>query len=125
MRDQHVGYVVVVEPHIMEQSEVPVGVLTDRDIVVAIVARDVDVRTLSVADVMTRDPLTIAESEPVENTLRAMRRRGVRRVPVVGDRGQLVGVASLDDLLSVLAGELQDVAWSIEHEQQREQALRR
>ena len=121
MRDEHVGYVVVVEPQVATQSVSPIGVVTDRDLVVAVLARDVDVRTLRVGDVMTREPLTLPESEPVESALREMRRRGVRRVPVIGDRGQLVGVVSLDDLLSVLAGEIQDVAWSIE----REQALRR
>ena len=125
MRDCHVGFIVVVEPQVAAQSMVPVGVLTDRDIVVAVVARDADVRTLRIEDVMTREPLTLKESVPVEEALRQMRRRGVRRVPVVGDRGQLVGVVSLDDLFSVLAGQVQDVAWSIQREQQVEQALRR
>lgn len=125
MRDEHIGYIVVVEPRVAAQTVVPIGVLTDRDIVVAVVARDVDAKSLRVEDVMTREPLLLGDSETLQNALHEMRRRGVRRAPVVGDRGQLVGVISLDDLLAVLAGELQDVAWSIERGRQVEQALRR
>jgi CBS domain-containing protein len=125
MRDEHVGYIVVVEPRVTSETVVPIGVLTDRDIVVAVVARDVNARFLRVEDVMTREPLVLGESETLESALRALRRRGVRRAPVVGDSGQLVGVVSLDDLLAVLAGELQDVSWSIERGRQIEQALRR
>jgi predicted transcriptional regulator len=125
MRDKHVGYVVIVEPRVAAQSVAPIGVLTDRDIVVEVVARGVDARTARVDQVMTRNPLLVPDSEQAEQALREMRRRGVRRAPVVGSQGQLVGVVALDDLLSVLAGELQDVAWSIERGQEREQALRR
>lgn len=125
MRDQHIGFLVVVEPRVTSQAVVPIGVLTDRDIVVAVIARDVEARSLRVEDLMTRGPLLLGESETLENALREMRRRGVRRAPVVGDSGQLVGVVSLDDLLAVLAGELQDVSWSIERARQVEQALRR
>lgn len=125
MRDKHIGYIVVVEPRVAAQTQVPIGVLSDRDIVVGVVARDVEVRSLRVQDVMTREPLVLGESESVENALRELRRRGIRRAPVVGDSGQLIGVVSLDDLLAVLAGELQDVAWSIERGREIEQALRR
>jgi CBS domain-containing protein len=125
MRDRHIGYIIVVEPHVAAQTVVPIGVLTDRDIVVSVIARDVDPRSLRVEDVMTREPLLLSTSETLENALRTMRRRGVRRAPVVGDSGQLVGVVSLDDLLAVLAGELQDVSWSIERGRRVEQALRR
>jgi len=125
MRDKHIGYIIVVEPRVAAQTVVPIGVLTDRDIVVAVIARDVEARSLRVEDVMTREPLLLSESETVENALREMRRRGVRRAPVVGDSGQLIGVVSLDDMLAVLAGELQDVSWSIERGRRVEQALRR
>lgn len=124
MRDKHIGYVIVVEPRVVSQTMAPIGVLTDRDIVIAVVARDVDIRSLRVEDVMTREPLLLSESESLEAALREMRLRGVRRAPVVADSGQLVGVVSLDDLLSVLAGELQDVSWSIERGRRVEQALR-
>ena len=112
MREKNVGYMVVVEPR-GATDVVPIGVLTDRDIVIAIVAREVDVRALRVDDVMTREPLTLSDNESLESALMDMRRRGVRRAPVVGDQGQLIGVASIDDLLSALAGTMRHVTWSI------------
>jgi CBS domain-containing protein len=124
MREKHIGYLVVVDPEIAEQSLRPVGVLTDRDIVVSVVARETDARALRVGDVMTQQPVTIAATEPVEKALREMRRIGVRRMPVVGQRGELVGVLSLDELLEVLAGELQNVAGSIRNERLIEGSLR-
>jgi len=101
-----------------------VGVLTDRDIVVTVVARETDPRSLRVGDVMTRQPVVAAEDDSITTALQEMRRIGVRRLPVVGRRGQLVGVLSLDDVLDGLAAELQNVAGSIRREQQVESALR-
>lgn len=124
MRENHIGYLVVVEPDVGDASVKPVGVLTDRDIVVAVVARETDPRSLRVGDVMTRQPVVAAEGDSIATALQEMRRIGVRRLPVVGQRGQLVGVLSLDDVLDGLAADLQSVAGSIRREQQVESALR-
>jgi CBS domain-containing protein len=124
MRDKHIGYLVVTEFDIGAQRERPVGVLTDRDIVVAVVARETDPRSLRVEDVMTRNPVLIAEDATVGKALHEMRRIGVRRVPVVDDRGYLAGVLSLDDIIEDLASGLGDVAGSIRHEIAVERALR-
>ena len=124
MREKHIGYLVVVDPEVVDQSLRPVGVLTDRDIVVSVVARETDPRALRVGDVMTQQPVTVGSAEPVERALREMRRIGVRRLPVVGQRGGLVGVLSLDDVLEVLAGELQNIAGSIRNERVIEGSLR-
>jgi len=124
MRDKHVGYLIVIEPDLPEQKVKPVGVLTDRDIVVTVVARDTDPRSLKVEDVMTRQPVVIAEGDSIGSALTEMRRIGVRRLPVVDFRGHLAGVLSLDDVLDALAAELQDVAGSIRNEQRIEGALR-
>jgi predicted transcriptional regulator len=124
MREKHVGYLIVAEPDPQDQTVRPVGVLTDRDIVVAVVAKEADVRSLRVEDVMTRAPVVVAEGASIASALREMRRIGVRRVPVVDYRGKLVGVLSLDDVLTVLAAELQDLAGSIRNEQRIEGALR-
>ena len=78
----------------------------------------------SQAGVMTQQPVTIGATEPVEKALREMRRIGVRRLPVIGQRGELIGVLSLDDVLEVLAGELQNVAASIHNERVIEGTLR-
>jgi CBS domain-containing protein len=124
MRERHIGYVVVVEPGVADGLLHPVGVLTDRDILITVVARGEDPRTLRVDDVMTRQPLTIRQTESIDVALREMRRLGVRRVPVAGERGELAGILSLDDVLEVLAGELQNVAGSIRHAREVEGALR-
>jgi CBS domain-containing protein len=124
MREKHIGYLVVVEPNAADQSPRPVGVVTDRDIVIAVVAREADPRELQVGDIMTQPPVTIGVAEPVEKALREMRRIGVRRLPVVGKRGELIGVLSLDDVLEVLAMDLQHLAGSIRQEWLVEASLR-
>jgi len=124
MCEKHVGYLVVVDPEAGDESLRPVGVVTDRDIVVSVVARETDPRSLRVGDVMTQPPVTVDVADPVERALGEMRRIGVRRVPVVGKRGELIGVLSLDNVLEVLAGELRNLAGSMRHERVIEGSLR-
>jgi CBS domain-containing protein len=81
-------------------------------------------RHVGVADVMTRSPLLGNEGHSIEATLRFMRDLGVRRVPVVGSRGQLTGVLSLDDVLDAFASQLANMAGAIRNEQNRERATR-
>jgi CBS domain-containing protein len=124
MREKHIGYLVVVEADVADGSQRPIGVLTDRDIVTTVVARETDPRSLRVGDIMTQQPVTASIADSIDKALREMRRVGVRRLPVVGQRGELVGILSLDDVLDVLAGELQNVAGSIRNEQVIEGTLR-
>lgn len=124
MREKHIGYLVVVKPNILDGTSTPVGVITDRDIVVAVVAREADPRSLKVGDVMTRQPAVVDEGSSMSTALHLMRQIGVRRLPVIGRSGTLVGVLSLDDVLDSLAGELMDIAGSIRHEIKMEDALR-
>ncbi|MGA7541058.1 MAG: CBS domain-containing protein [Steroidobacteraceae bacterium] len=124
MREKHIGYLVVVKPNVAESTVTPVGVITDRDIVVAVVAREINPRSLTVGDIMTRQPAVVDEASALSTALQLMRRIGVRRLPVIGRGGMLVGVLSLDDVLDALAGEMTDVAGSIRHERKMEHALR-
>jgi CBS domain-containing protein len=121
MRDEHIGYLVVVDDG---AGRDPIGVLTDRDIVVTVVARGVDPHTLKVEDLMTRNPVVVKEADTIEAALQAMRAIGVRRVPVVSLRGHLTGVLSLDDVLDGLADELGTIATTIRNERQFECSLR-
>jgi CBS domain-containing protein len=123
MREKHVGYLVVVRPQLSDGSLVPVGVVTDRDIVVKVLAPQADPRTLRVGDVMTQQPVVAEDAGDIRDALLAMRRIGVRRLPVVGSAGQLVGVLSLDDIIDTLAEELNNVAGSIRREQRLESTL--
>lgn len=104
MRELHVGDLVVVEER--NGKRFPVGVVTDRDITVEVVALNVPVERLSIGDIMTTQLVSVSEAEDVFQTLTRMRRNGVRRVPVVDHQGALAGIAALDDLLEILAEEL-------------------
>lgn len=125
MREKHVGYLIVSERSgLVERGRRVVGVLTDRDIVVAVLAQEVDARELKVGDVMTRDPLLIDEGQSIEAVLCHMREAGVRRVPVVDRSGALAGVLSIDDVLERIADQLINIAGSIRNEQRMERAVR-
>lgn len=123
MRENHVGCLVVVEE--LEGERIVVGVLTDRDIVTAVVASDIDPGTMRVEDVMTTDLVTAREDDSVIDLLRTMRRKGVRRIPVVGGQSQLVGVVTLDDVLDILSQEFGLLVAAIDSEGKREHQVRR
>ncbi len=120
MREQHVGCLVVVEE--ADPGRVVVGILTDRDIVVSVVAKDLDARLLSVREAMTTDVVTAREQDSVIDLLEVMRRKGVRRIPVTGPQGVLIGLVALDDLLEVVAEEMQALAGAIGSSRKRERA---
>ena len=122
MREQHVGNLIVVETR--GSASVPVGILTDRDIVVGVIAKRVAPDSVTVADAMTRDLLTIREDASLEFALREMRRCGVRRAPVVRANGDLVGVVAMDDVIEYLALQLSRLADLIRLEQDAEQRVR-
>jgi CBS domain-containing protein len=123
MREHHVGSLVVVDES--GKGRVPVGMLTDRDIVVAVVAGEVDPRTLTAGEVMSGELATVRAADSAEAALRLMRRRGIRRVPVVSDAGALTGIVSLDDLLEKVAEQLSDAVRAITSEQVHETRTRR
>jgi predicted transcriptional regulator len=122
MRQEHVGDLIVVEQR--GSHCVPVGILTDRDIVVSIVARHAPPEEISVGDAMSSNLLTVKEDNGIEFALREMRRHGVRRVPVVGDSGELKGVLSIDDVIDHLAAQLLSIAEVIRLGQRAEARLR-
>jgi CBS domain-containing protein len=103
---------------------VPAGIVTDRDIVVSVVALGLDPNGLQVGDIMTDDLLTADEHDDVTVTIERMRLRGIRRVPVVGEGGRLTGIVSADDLLGFLAEEMEDLARISPYQQQHERRMR-
>ncbi len=118
MRDEHVGFLVVHEDG--DPFRRPIGVLTDRDIVLQIIARQVDPASVAVQDVMSREPLVANETDDLNELMEAMRLVGVRRAPVVDQRGALTGVIAADDVVDVIAGLMCDLAGSIKSEQRQE-----
>lgn len=101
MRQYHIGALVVTGDD--QQDVVPVGIVTDRDLVVEILAKEIDPSEVTVGDVMSPDLTVAQEKDDLFRTLDLMRERGVRRVPVIDDRGQLAGILSVDDVLALLA----------------------
>ena len=120
MRKHHVGCLVVVRG----EPARPAGMLTDRDIAIVAVARDFDPQTLRVADVMTEPAHSIGASAPALTALQAMRRHGVRRLPVTGEVGELTGIVAMDDLLGAFADELLMFAQALKHERAVEQQVK-
>jgi CBS domain-containing protein len=98
MRERNVGCLVVVESAGALGGWRPIGVLTDRDIVTNVIARDCDPRSVVVGDVMSRNPVTLWSSTSIEEALQRMRGAGTRRACVVDDRGRLTGILALDDI---------------------------
>ncbi|NJD06868.1 MAG: CBS domain-containing protein [Methylococcaceae bacterium] len=122
MRQNHIGCLVIVED--TGAGNQPVGVLTDRDLVVEILAAEINPDDVTVGDIMSFELLTAWETDSIWETLQRMRVKGVRRVPVVDQKGLLTGILSSDDLLEVLSEELSQLAKLSNREQQRESAQR-
>ncbi len=110
MRDRQVGTVIVVD----EQR--PVGILTDRDLTVRVLAGGLDPARTRVSEVMTPSPTTIREEDTIETALGYMRAGRFRRLPVVGRDGHLLGILALDDVLGLVASELADVGQLLKRE---------
>jgi CBS domain-containing protein len=107
MREFHVGDLVVVEP--ADGGARPVGIVTDRDLVVEVLAQDVPVDEITIDDVMSTNVATAREDDDVLDTLSRMRELGVRRMPVVDARGMLAGIITVDDLLQLVADSINSV----------------
>ena len=122
MRKHHVGDLVVVDE--TDGERIPVGIVTDRDIVVSVIALGLDPASLLVGDIMSDDLLTTSENDDVYETIERMRFRGIRRVPVVNSAGSLTGIVSADDLLEFLAEEMGELSRISSHQQAQEKRAR-
>ena len=108
MHRHRVGAVIIVESG--RGLVRPIGILTDRDVVYALVSRQTRLSELRVEDAMTSHPTVITEAAGIPEAIRLMSDAGVRRAPVVSETGDLVGIITLDDLLPVVSEELQGLA---------------
>jgi CBS domain-containing protein len=123
MRMRHVGTVIVTAER--DGIQVPVGILTDRDIVLSIVASDSEhLPFLAVGDAMSDDLVTAREDTSLADALKLMQERGVRRLPVVDHTGALVGIVTADDVIRFLAEELGQLVQLMNHEEQVERRYR-
>lgn len=122
MRHHHVGALIVVD----EQSgkKVPVGILTDRDIVVELLAAEIDLDKVSIGDAMSYKLVTVTEQDDMMETVEKMRGWGVRRLPVIGSDGAIVGILAADDMIELIAEQMTNLAKLVSVERIREQARR-
>jgi len=122
MREHHVGSVVVVEKR--GDQATPIGILTDRDIVIEVLAEDVDPAGVNIGDIMTAEPVTVQQSATLLESLEVMRQHGVRRLLVVDDKDHLLGVLAVDDILELLGEQIGAVVALIGAEQNHERQRR-
>ena len=123
MRQYHVGDVVVIENR--KNKTVPIGIVTDRDIVVELVATELDCNVITVGDIIITKLIVVKDSAGVFEAIQLMANKGVRRLPVVDDDGGLVGIITLDDLLLLLSKELAALNKLVTREQKNEATKRR
>lgn len=122
MREHHVGDLVVVREYSGRNE--PIGIVTDRDLVVEVMAAEIDPSTLSVGEIMGLELVKVSENTGVFEAMSYMRDKGVRRMPVVDARGGLAGLVTLDDLLELLSEELAELSKLTRREQAKEAGTR-
>jgi len=110
MREANVGAVVVVE------GSKPLGLVTDRDLAVRVVGEGLDPGRVELAKIMSGEPIFLSERRSVESVISVMRDLAIRRVMVVDDEGDLIGVIAMDDLLLRVATDLGGLAEAIRKE---------
>lgn len=118
MRRHHVGDVVLVEER--KGKRVPIGIVTDRDLVVEVMAAGLVAEELAVRDIIIESPFIVREDDSLFDALEMMRSRRVRRVPVVDADSELVGIITVDDIIGLLAEMLDDLAAVVERQRERE-----
>ena len=99
MKDHKVGCVIIT------QMDVPVGIITDRDIVLRVVAEGKSLDT-PVEEIMTKDIVVAHENDQIREVIKIMREKAIRRLPVIDDNGYLSGIVTFDDILVELADEI-------------------
>lgn len=111
MRNHQVGTLVV-----LDEQKRPIGIVTDRDLAVRVMAAGKDPHSCNVAEIMTRSPKTVREDAPIEEALNQMSQLGVRRMIVVDAERRLTGIVSLDDVLSLLGEEISRIGRLLDHQ---------
>jgi predicted transcriptional regulator len=123
MREYHVGSIVVVEEP--EERRIPIGIITDRDITVAVVALGLDPDVIQIGDIMGTSLVSVKEDWGIAEVVELMQIKSLRRLVVTDAAGYLIGIVAADDVLSLLAEEMSALASMVGGERKREAALRK
>ncbi|ARG96653.1 CBS domain-containing protein [Legionella micdadei] len=118
MRTHHVGDLVIVEKQ--NNKQVPIGIITDRDLVIEVMAAGLAPEVLTVRDILTEQLNFVVENDSFFDALDLMRTKKVRRLPVVNHENSLVGIITMDDILDILAEMITQVASIIKLQQRKE-----
>jgi len=108
MKRYNIGDIVVVDNE--DRDAGPVGILTDRDIAMKIVANELDANKISIGDAMSQNLLTLNDQQGIQEAIDMMSAKGVRRAPVIDNHHKIVGIVSIDDLLILIADEMSSLA---------------
>lgn len=122
MRQHHVGDLVVVEKQ--AEKTLPIGVITDRDLVIEVLAQKVDPGFLAIKDIMSTALVTVNEKQALLDVLDTMQKKSVRRIIVVDEEGGLQGLLSADDVIELIAEAMNDLTKLVKNEITREQTQR-
>ncbi len=122
MRRHHVGALVVVDA---KEKSRPVGIITDRDLVLALMAEGLDPAIFTAGDIMSVEPILATPQMDLMDAVDRMRSNGLRRLVVVDDEGRLTGIATMEDLLEMLTQELSALTGALRGARDREFAQRR
>ena len=114
MQAHHIGDLIVVEN--MNGRNRPIGIVTDRDLVIEVLAQMAPIDAIRVGDVMSYEIAAVKENDELWEALEQMHKLGVRRMPVVDATGLLVGIITLDDLMELMAEAMGHIASLIRRE---------
>lgn len=109
LRDERVGCVIVTTG-----DRQPIGILTDRDLAIRVVAEGRDPNSVLVSEIVTSAPLVLREDDDVASAVACMRDHGIRRIPIVDDAGRAVGIVTSDDLMIELGREMGSLSAGLE-----------
>ena len=123
MRQYHTGDLIIVDDP--DGDRVPAGIVTDRDIVVEVLAKGLDPAETKVAQIMSGKLVIAAAEEDTSDAIERMRLHGVRRLPVVDHDGRLMGIVTLDDMLKLHAAQAAELSGIVSKEQNREHRTKR
>lgn len=123
MRHHHAGDLIVVDQ--TDGRRTPIGVVTDRDIVVEVVVPGLDPKGIKLGDLLVGRLVTVEEDRSQSDAMRLMATSGVRRMPVVDAAGRLVGIVTLDDLLPHVAAQLTELSELVRRSRQLEVETRK
>jgi CBS domain-containing protein len=117
MRQHHIGALVVVDA---KEKSRPVGILTDRDLVLELMAESLDPAVFTAGDIMTVDPVLATPDMDAMDAVQLMKTHRLRRLVIVDDVGRLVGIVTMEDVLELLTRELANLAAGLAGARDRE-----